>query len=381
VELLTVVVIISMLAGMSMLALNSAMTSSKESKTRGTIAKLDAAILDIFESYQERYDSITFDGTFDNNLAAFLSIPVANLTDQQRALAKLHFIHDIMRMEMPFKWDEVIHNAGTPLTPADTITVIISGSPSTISATQGGLIPFNVGTGWHVLTNNPPVLQYYRRAYASITSTTNTAPQSSELLFLIIANLNPEALENFHGSEIGDIDGNGLREFHDAWGHPIQFIRFAPAFTGSDLQPDVITASNYPLSGTTDNTTSWENPLNFTTITPAIWNDPSSLSSPKRELIYAMSHTGYLDPFDPNNVINRTWFMYPLIVSGGADGIVDLNVGINLPASVTTMDDIYSPLRTALGMPNDYKVDGTLYDNGVLNHYDNIHNHRSGNSF
>jgi hypothetical protein len=368
VELLTVVVIISMLAGMSMLALNSAMTSSKESKTRGTIAKLDAAILDIFESYQERFDSITIN---DADLATALGIPVANITERERALAKLHFIHDIMRMEMPFQWAEVTHN------------------------TPAGMIPIGSGANmYHVLTQIPPVLQYYRAAYDSITGKNNTASASSQLLFLIIANLNPEALENFHGSEIGDIDGNGLREFHDAWGKPIQFIRFAPAFTGSDLQPDVITASNYPLSGTTDNKTNWVNPFDSTTITSdTIWNDPSTstLSATKKALVYAMSHTGYPDPFDPNNVINRTWFMYPLIVSGGADGIVDLNFDTNLSGKVAVtslVDDgtddrhgIYSPMRDTLGMPNDEKEDGTWSDNGVLNHYDNIHNHRSGNSF
>jgi prepilin-type N-terminal cleavage/methylation domain-containing protein len=382
VELLTVVVIISMLAGMSMLALNSAMTSSKEAKTRGTIAKLDAAILDIYESYQERFDNITIsDVALENAGINMTTNPIdpinptapagSTLTESERekrrvkirALAKLHFIHDIMRMEMPFQWEEVIHNAEA--TPNSVTVLLDDGTTKTISATDGGRI-FIVsgGTPYHILSANPPVLQYYRHAYTNIKGT-STADQSSVLLFLIIANLNPEALENFHGSEIGDIDGDGLREFHDAWGNPIRFVRFAPAFTDSDLQPNVVVTPNfsYPLGDTTN----WDNPLeqdddHWKTTTPSLVNNMAS------------ANTSYSDPFDPNDVIKRTWFMYPLIISGGADGIVDLCPDINLPVSAT-INNIYNPVRTALGLPRD--MDG----NGVLNHYDNIHNHRSGNSF
>jgi hypothetical protein len=338
------------------------MTAAKESKTRGTIAKLDAAILDIYESYQERFENIS-----DADIIAHLPAAMTNGTNPNAqwniAMAKLHFIYDIMRLEMPFKWEEVLHNEGS----------------------HAHVIP--IGT-YHVLTQPPPVLEYYHNALESITNpdnTINSQSPSAELLFLIIANLNPEALENFHGSEIGDIDNNGLREFHDAWGNPIHFLRWAPAFPGSDLQPDIITASNYPLTANTSgstNTTHWVNPFDIGTITPAIWNDPSTLSSPQRELVYAMSHTGYPDPFDPTGVINRSWFLYPLIVSGGADGLVDLYFDINLPPSVPIptgtdpLTNIFCPTRTPLGIPYD-----TDTINGVLNHYDNIHNHRSSNSF
>jgi hypothetical protein len=368
VELLTVVVIISMLAGMSLLALTGTMTAAKESKTRGTITKLNTAILDIFESYQERFDNISINPG-DLTTAGV----VAN--DRNCALAKLHFIHDIMRMEMPFKWEEITHNTDQ-LSPVTT----------QLNNEFTGLI--RIGN-YHILDRAPPVTIYYRTALKSILTgwdavtgrpLVNSQSPSSELLFLIIANLNPEALENFHGSEIGDIDNNGLREFHDAWGHPIHFIRFAPAFTGSDLQPDVITASNYPLSGTADNTTNWVNPV-------TIPNDASgqpdtsglTLTSLQQDLFVSMMNNRYPDPFDPNGHINRSWFLYPLIVSGGADGLVDLYFDINLPPSVSIanpLTDIFCPTRTALGIPYD-----TDTMNGVLNHYDNIHNHRSSNSF
>jgi hypothetical protein len=358
------------------------MTAAKESKTRGTIAKLDAAMLDIFESYQERFDNITINNSNLQNAGIEMegtlnpiidpingtSIPVAASTAEKdkarekiRTLAKLHFIHDIMRMEMPFRWEEVTHNR---------------------ASTGGKICIGNGASAYHVLTSsNPPVLQYYQIAYDSILGKPNTAPQSSELLFLIIANLNPEALENFHGSEIGDIDGNGLHEFHDAWGNPIQFIRFAPAFTGSDLQPDVVTASNYPLGVTGD----WVDPL---MVSDTNWDmSTTSLTSPQKELVHAMSLTGYSDPFDPTSVINRTWFMYPLIVSGGADGLVDLCFGIDADHNGTP-DNLLSPFVlisttsppfTSTQRPFGLPCDET--NSGKFHHYDNIHNHRSSNSF
>jgi hypothetical protein len=244
------------------------------------------------------------------------------------------------------------------------------------------------------------VLQYYRTALDSIdgnpgdgtlnlsNALNNSHSPSAELLFLIIANLNPEALENFHGSEIGDIDGNGLREFHDAWGNPIIFIRWAPAFTGSDLQPDVVVTSNYQLPFGSTGANAWNNPI---TISVANWNNggpPPLIGN------MVQANGNYPDPFDPDGHINRTWFVYPLIVSGGADGIIDLfafdtnptppdslptfvseiSFPVSPPATRTTT--ILHPTRYPWGLPYDIKGDG------VLNHYDNIHNHRSsGNSF
>jgi hypothetical protein len=98
-----------------------------------------------------------------------------------------------------------------------------------------------------------------------------------------------------------------------------------------------------------------------------------------------LANGNYSDPFDPGGHINRTWFVYPLIVSGGADGSVDLAFDYplpppappdSLPSTVSSPTVILHPTRFPWGLPADTDK------NGVLNHYDNIHNHRSsGNSF
>jgi len=48
---------------------------------------------------------------------------------------------------------------------------------------------------------------------------------SAELLYQIVMGL-PDAESAFTGMEIQDTDGNGLNEFVDGWGNPIQFIRW-----------------------------------------------------------------------------------------------------------------------------------------------------------
>jgi hypothetical protein len=50
-----------------------------------------------------------------------------------------------------------------------------------------------------------------------------------------------EARSLFKESEIGDTDGDGALEFLDGWGHPINFLRWAPGFD-SQIQ---LNANNY----------------------------------------------------------------------------------------------------------------------------------------
>jgi prepilin-type N-terminal cleavage/methylation domain-containing protein len=351
VELLTVVVIISMLAGMSMLALTSTMTAAKESKTRGTIAKLDAAILDIYESYQERFENNKILNEAEmHNGTAWVDYAGTPLSGSDLTKLKLHLIHDLMRMEMPSYWEEVV----TPI--SDTTRIVY---PDTVTTPR-----FRIKV--------PPVYTYYSNYATSVRN------NPGELLFLIIANLNPEALENFHGSEIGDIDGNGLREFHDAWGRAIYCLRAAPGFVGSDLQPDVVSNAQLPL----------ESEVNLVKyVTNNYWFTPGETSTNATlETEFANAMSQWTDPFESeneNDKARQSWFLYPLIVSAGADGAYGIAVGrlIHIDdtyvyPSPSTADHV-NPFSFPTGIPVIWTTEGQT----TLMHYDNIHNHRSSNSF
>ena len=97
------------------------------------------------------------------------------------------------------------------------------------------------------------------------------AVQSSELLYLIVANSNyggTPALEYFRPSDIGDPDGDGLLEFVDAWGNPIRWIRW-PAGYPSDLNRYAGTDAMDPLR-TDWRYSAWPEPVQPQTIVPLI---------------------------------------------------------------------------------------------------------------
>ena len=369
VELLAVTVIIAILASLTTLAMNSSVQAAKEAKTRGTILKLDTALQQIYESYEDKFENI-FSSNHEANLRNQVGGGVPN-DEFQRIVgkAKLHFIRDLMRMEMPIDWNEVNFNDAT------TTDGPISIAPTT-----------NTYSIW---VEKPRVLDFYRDAYTNTgAANINTRLASAELLFLVVMNLNPEALESFHESEIGDIDGNGLFEFHDAWGNPIQYLRWAPAFAGSDKQPDVITRSGFPLNtdlpdnaGDSDNVTTWKN-NDPASVDNDEWDDPSTISDTTvRALVSAMQQAAskHHDPFD-TEWQTRSWFLYPVVFSAGADQKNDIYMvsptySASMTAWTSTSQPMIDPFETPLGIPQNKD------DDGVLNHYDNIHNHRISGGF
>ena len=361
VELLTVIVIISMLAAIGLVALNGAYTEAKNAKTRGTIAKLDAAILQIFEEYEDRFDNLAPTPTQINAaISALFPTPPstpAEAVERERvatALLKRHFISDIMRMEMPQSWAEVFDSRQATISPPLQDPL--------------GSIPFGAVGG--PTTDVPATLQYYYREYVRYVDVgtpdddkrARKGPSREALLYLIIANLNPEALESFHGSEIGDPDGEGLLKFLDAWGRPIRFLRWAPGFMGSDRQPDVVSEIGSV-------TRYWAGPN-------ASPPDPSFIAA------FTRARQRMPDPFDPEEV-QQGWFLYPLIYSAGPDGDHNLfgewvnsddeplSPTVDPGDPSTAVYFVHDPFRWPFGIPN---------TNGG-GHFDNIHNHRSSGGF
>lgn len=339
IELLTVVVIISMMATFSLIAVNSSVNGAKESKTRGTIQKLDSAFQEIFEKYQDKYDNI-LNECVDSSGAVVTTTMLNTLNKEQLVELKQHLMYDLMRMEMPAHWFDVIQAVNT--------------------GTQ--VLPISMGTP-DFYVKQPAVFDYYVQMSKTIS---NWDEGAAELLYLIVANLNPEALANFRGNEIGDVNGNGINEFHDGWGRPIQFIRFAPALTDTFRQPDIIRLSrgtSTPLSPES---------LDWSSDDPGWWTKPASCAEYNdMPPCYQRAITQMPDAFDPDNRLQRSWFLYPVIVSAGADGKFDIDLGRKNAGSILSPSQGHvNPFDYPTGMPRDN--DG----NGVLNHYDNISNHQ-----
>ena len=319
VEMMVVCVIIILLAALSLFAVNKVSLSTKITKTRSTIQKIDVALRQIFETYEDQFIAIKRRVDRDYPEPAF--------SDRDRQRIAAHFIRDLMRMEMPQNWAEV--NAD-PLKMSD--------------------------EGYSIEPS--PLLNYYREAYKKATASgVPSQPEAfrAALLFLIVQNLNPETLEAFHGNEIADTNGDGLLEFVDAWGKPIQFLRWAPAFPGSDSQPDVLAFLDPPYDQGNDNHDWW------------IQRDQRLLDA------MASARIIHADPTDERENTdewkNIGWFLYPLIYSAGPNGNYGIETGEeNVPT--VREDGILDPFASPIGMPD-----------GTRSHFDNIHNHQWYRSF
>jgi hypothetical protein len=141
-------------------------------------------------------------------------------------------------------------------------------------------------------------------------------------------------------------------EFVDAWGKPIQFLRWAPAFSDSDLQQNVLALCDpkyVPLKDIEGNRAWWQ----------------SRDERLQRAMMQAsINHSDVLD----GGVNTIGWFLYPLIYSAGPDGQYGLEEG-ETEGPRKGENDIIDPYAFPFGMPKG------------SSHFDNIHNHQWYRSF
>jgi len=205
VEMLITITIIGMLAAIALGGLNYARQMAREAATKATIAKLHNIIMEKYESYQTRRAAITItslDGTAFNG----------NLNPTQFAQIRLAAIRDLMRMEMPERWNDV------------------SDAPASLSyAVSSPYLPKGAFATWQRST----LALAYGAMYQAKPPSTNPSDAYShaKCLYMIVA-ANPENLEQFSRSEI-TVGSDGWPMFVDGWGKPIYFLRWAPAFSYS----------------------------------------------------------------------------------------------------------------------------------------------------
>jgi prepilin-type N-terminal cleavage/methylation domain-containing protein len=209
VELLVVIVIIGLLAGVVLGALAKTREVAKADATKATIAKLNDLIMRKFESYTTRRLPI--------NVAS------QNLGPQAFAALRMTALRDLMRMEMPERWVDI--------TTGPQVTGISSNKPSGSNYNCGCALQGVYGTK---LTQAITLANSMTPPKNILTSD----HQQAKCLYMWVMTAIPEAKSTFKGSEIGvNYDGDGLNVFIDGWGKPIGFLRWAPGATGwSDIQ-------------------------------------------------------------------------------------------------------------------------------------------------
>ena len=336
VELLIVITIIGILASITLGALSSARQTARVAKTKSTITKLDLLVQQHYDSYRTRRVTIY-------DLATGLRLNPNRLQNPKvAAWLRLRAIRDTMRMEMPERWEDFVQD------PAAAVPVLDSTIPC---AALGGVyavkVPSLANRYFRKFVSNPPGGDY----------------SSGECLYLWLTSAIPDAREKFSESEIGDADGDGWPEFHDGWGNPIKFLRWAPAFVDSDIQSVVLPIDD----GAARKTASEADHDPFDPWKLDIDVDPSDASMPPR----------------------GGWRLIPLIYSAGPDGIYGINFlngytyegnpyvypdpSSGQPRSAYTVSLVGGPV--AAGSANAI-ANGPKETNSALDFLDNIHNHR-----
>lgn len=262
VELMVTMAIMAVLASALAYVMAGAQESAQIAKTKSLIARLHALVMQKYESYRYRRLPV--------------AIP-AGLTPRQAAQVRCDVIRQLMRLEMPERWTDVADNAA-PLNYTFTTAPLVMQRPACSQA----YVAF-----YNSVVNTSAFQQHLREH------------EGAKCLYLLVTmGLDePDVLENFSASDIGEFDATGCKVFLDAWGRPIEFLRWAPGFV-SPLQPAPPTAAggkDYRMPDQTD-------PLG----------------------VYGTPQTGSLGPGGSGRVMGNTFALYPLIYSAGPDGNPDL---------------------------------------------------------
>lgn len=200
IEMLVVVMIITMLAGLTLSAVGSARNAAAAARTRATIEKINRVVMKHYASYQYRKVDIEKFVTDKND-------------KRKVAEAKLNALRVLIRHEMPDRASDLKTFKGEAL---PTIT--------------------NMYKNKHDNSKDPS------------TGSPNKDYLAAELLYMQVM-ADPVGAGMFSEGEIGDYDQDGLPEFLDGWGRPIRYLLWPAGFFAdknceSDLQVTTATGNS-----------------------------------------------------------------------------------------------------------------------------------------
>jgi prepilin-type N-terminal cleavage/methylation domain-containing protein len=330
VELLCCMAIVAILATMGLWAMHSASHAVKRDRTVATIAKIDTYISDIYNSYETRRLPC------DLTSPAFSSVPPSN-ANSEIAGRKLDAMRDLMRMEMPDCWNDVV----------DAPLVFLWSNGNSWIANKP-VITLRIQHRY-LLAKNSLLVKYGE----SETNKTLAQYASAKLLYMVVMSHNPEAAEYFRSDEIARPTEDRLPVFIDGWGNPIKWLRWAPGFDQSTIQPTVIPINNQDSRQKA----------------ASEFPDPMNPRKAVRQGTLTAPYTTELG-----------WKLIPLIYSAGPDGIYDISVGeYTHHYGGNPYQLFYTANHFSLGSPtdsNNTSVTSSGLANGSLDHYDNITSHQ-----
>jgi prepilin-type N-terminal cleavage/methylation domain-containing protein len=278
IELLVTILIISILAALVLGVAAVAAETARQAQSRHIVERLHTLLTEHYDTYKTRRVKLRPDDSTAKGVETQINTQFSDNVRRGQALAeaRLYAMRELMLMEVPDRWSDVLL--------AD--VGVDSGPPS------------NVSRAPLYLAGRTDLSNVYLRRYLSLVGRTNTITgqpntaadvknnQGAECLYMIVmlACGDGEARTLFAEHNIGDSDGDGAPEFLDGWGHPVNFLRWAPGFD-SQIQLNA-------------------NPLGNPKPSNKTWTDAA-----------AKDH----DPFDVFRVDQFAFRLVPLIYSPGRD--------------------------------------------------------------
>ena len=281
IELLVIILIIAILASLVLGVAAVAREKAKEAQTRHVVERLHTLLTDYYGSYKTR--RVRLNSSVEQAIdAAFKNDSNGTRRGQALAEARLYALREMMLMEVPDRWSDVI---------LESPDVFNSSRTRDQTALPGG----SHGTRECLFSAIPAALNRINTANNPVTGQPVTLAdvknnQSAECLYMVITMAcgDGEARTLFAENSIGDTDGDGAPEFIDGWGHPISFLRWAPGFD-SQIQ------------------------LNMNVLDATFASGSQGRTEVVRQV--AQDH----DPFDLFRADSRAFRLVPLIYSSGRD--------------------------------------------------------------
>jgi len=197
VELLVSILVISILASLVLFAMAGAVDKAHEAQTKSRIARIDRVISRMWNDFETRR----------------VPIRIAPGTDPRVAAAiRLDAIRELMRLELP---DRITDVRDGPYVASYSDSQLVPMVRPALSAAYLRSIP----DSWDVDLNNVTQAQANEALRF----------QGAECLYLILSKAKDgdrPAIASFSEESFGDVDGDGMPEILDAWGSPIEFLRW-----------------------------------------------------------------------------------------------------------------------------------------------------------
>lgn len=304
VELLVVIVIIGLLAGMTMIALAGAKRDADVARTRNTIEKIKKILNSKYREVSLAPVPLDIPNFLIRpNWSTVNQRPYYQISGRELARTRLIALRHLLRFELP--------DRPSDFSPVDVdLRLETFGPNGSPTPPPNEIVPLRVPIQNAVILDNlKPLWDRYDPSILSF--------PDAKLLYQIVAATTSEVssgLESFHASEIGDPDEDGNPEFIDAWGTPIRFLRWpAGAWRWSSVARKSREAELY----------SW-----YYDNTQNLWKDEGISGGDRLDPVRAdwryldddrRLGAGTINPDVNDTKWNNPYDLAPLVVSAGAD--------------------------------------------------------------